>query len=348
MLFKNKKVLGLDIGSSTIKVAEVDVGKKVSTLRNFSLIPTPPAATSGGDIIDADLLSAAVKQAILELGANVKNVCAGLWGSSVIIKRISIPKMDESLISEQIRWEAEQYIPYDVNEVNLDFKVLNIDSGQTDTMEILLVAAIQDVVFSTAQIVNGAGYKCSILDVEGFALANCFEANYGVQSGEVVGLLNIGSSVTNFVIVEQGEVVFARDMPLGGLLYTNEIAKSLGVSMVEAEGMKLSFSTGHAAPEDVGAIIENTHSTLIDEIASNLEFFHNTSNLQVNQLYCTGGGSGVSGLKKALSQLAPCESLDPFSSVAVNSKAFSDQYIEQIRNFTAIALGLGMRTLGDA
>jgi type IV pilus assembly protein PilM len=348
MFFKSKKVLGLDIGSSTIKVAEIDVGRKVCTLQNFSLVPTPPSATSGGDVIDIELISTAVKQAIMEIGTKTKDICTGLWGSSVIVKRISIPKMDQSLIAEQIRWEAEQYIPYDVNEVNLDFKVLSIPSEQPDTMEVLLVAAIQNSIINTAEIVNLTGFKCSILDVEGFALANCFETNYGVSRDKVIGLLNVGSAVTNFVIVEKGEVVFARDIPLGGLLYTNEIAKSLGVSMVEAEGMKLSFSTGHAAPEEVGPIIENTHSAILDELSSNLEFFHNTSSVQVQQIFTTGGGSGAAGFNQALSQLIPAETFNPFNSIAVNPRNFSEQYIKQIRNFSAIAMGLGLRTLGDS
>ncbi len=347
MIFKTKKVLGLDIGSSTIKVAEVEVGKKVSVLRNFSLIPTPPAATAGGDIIDADLLSETIKQAVLELGAGHKNICTGLWGSSVIIKRISIPQMEESLIAEQIRWEAEQYIPYDINEVNLDFKVLDIESEQGDTMEILLVAAIQEVVFTTAELITSAGLNCSILDVEGFALANCFEANYGALGDQVVGLLNVGSAVTNFVILEKGEVVFCRDMPVGGLVYTNEIAKSLGVSMVEAEGMKLGFSTGHAVPEEVGAVIENTHSVILDDVASNLEFYHNTSSFQVGQFFVTGGGASVMGFKEALGQLVACDNFNPFMSLATDPKVFSDDYINQIHSFCAVAIGLAMRKVGD-
>ncbi|MCB0356041.1 MAG: type IV pilus assembly protein PilM [Bdellovibrionales bacterium] len=348
MLFKNKRVLGIDLGSSSIKVAEIDVGRRVSTLQNFSLVPTPPMATSGGDITDPGLLSEAVRQAINELGTKVKNAAVGLWGSSVIVKRISIPKMEESLIPEQIRWEAEQYIPYDINEVNLDYKILNLASGQADTMEILLIAAIQEVVYTVSDVVTGAGVTCSLLDVEGFALANCFEANYGVLQGQVVGLINVGSSVSNFVIVESGEVVFSRDIPIGGLIYTNEIAKSLDVSMAEAEGMKLGLSSGQAVPEEVSSIIENTHEVIIEEISGIIEFFHNTSSAQISKLYFTGGGSSTVGFKNAINQLLPSERLDPFLSIGVNPKVFSSEYVKQVRNFCSIAVGLGLRTLGDS
>ncbi|MCB9026159.1 MAG: type IV pilus assembly protein PilM [Bdellovibrionaceae bacterium] len=348
MLFKNKKVLGIDLGSSSIKIAEIDVGRKVSTLQNFSLVSTPPMATSGGDIIDVGLFSDAVRQAINELGSKVKHASTGLWGSSIIIKKISIPVMEESLIPEQIRWEAEQYIPYDINEVNLAFKVLKLNNRQSDTMDILLIAAVQQIVYTVSDIVNSAGINCSLLDVSGFALANCFEANYGVLSGQVIGIINMGSSVTNFVIIDSGEVVFCRDIPVGGLIYTNELAKSLSVTMSEAEGMKLGLSSGQAVPEEASSIIENTHSLVLEEIGSSIEFFQNTSNSQLSKLYFTGGGSLTQGFSSALRQLLPAERLDPFLSVGTNPKVFSDQYIEQIKNFSAIAIGLGLRTLGDS
>ncbi|MCB0390366.1 MAG: type IV pilus assembly protein PilM [Bdellovibrionales bacterium] len=347
MFFKNKRILGIDIGSSSIKIAEVDVSRKVNTLQNFSLVSTPPQATAGGDITDPGLLSDTIRQAVTELGTKVKSASSGLWGSSVIVKRISIPKMEESLIPEQIRWEAEQYIPYDLNEVNLDYKILNISSGQADTMEILLVAAIQEVVYTVSDIITGAGLNCEILDVEGFALANCFEANYGISRGQVVGLINVGSSVSNFVIIENGEVVFSRDMPLGGIIYTNEIAKTLGVSMAEAEGMKLGISSGQPVPDEVSAVIENTHDVLIEEISGNLEFYHNTSTSQIGKIYYTGGGSGTVGFGEALGKLVASEQLDPFLGLGINPKVFSRDYLRQIRNFCSVAIGLGLRQKGD-
>lgn len=348
MLFKNKKVLGIDLGSSSIKIAEIDVGRKVSTLQNFSLVSTPPSATSGSEIVDSALFSDAVRQAIAELNTKIKNAATGLWGSSVIIKRISIPNMEESLIPEQIRWEAEQYIPYDINEVNLDFKVLHLSSGQMDTMDILLIAAIHQAVYNVSDIITSAGVNCNILDVSGFALANCFEANYGVLHGQVVGIINVGSSVTNFVVIDSGEVVFCRDVPIGGLVYTNELAKSLGVTMSEAEGMKLGLTSGQAVPEEVTAIIDNTHTAVIEELANSIEFFHNTSNSQINKIYYTGGGSATVGFQQNLSQLLPSERMNPFLSIMTNPKVFSSDYVDQISNFAAIAVGLGLRTIGDS
>ena len=349
MLFKKKGLLGLDIGSSSIKIAEVIVGKKGHTLQNFGLIPTPPQATSGGDIVDANLLVETIRHLLTEIKTKNKNTVTGLWGASVIVKRISIPRMEEALIADQIRWEAEQYIPYDINEVHLDYKILKVTPSDSDTMDILLIAAVQEMIFNCAEIVTASGLTCVVLDVEGFALANCFEANYGVLHGELLGLLNIGSSVTNFVVVEDGEVIFCRDIPMGGLTYTNELAKSLGLSMTEAEGIKLAVGSGQAVPEEAGAVIESTHETVIEEINGSIEFFNNTnSGATLSRLFLTGGGSKTTGLFQAISQVLPCERFNPFQTVKASGRAFSEPYINQIRDYSAISMGLSLRTLGDS
>jgi len=346
---KGKGILGLDIGSSSIKIAELNVSKKATMLNAFGMIPTPPQATTGGDIIDAGLISETVRHLLDEINSKRKHVATGLWGASVIVKRITIPRMEESLIAEQIRWEAEQYIPYDINEVNLDHKVLALASAEGDNMDILLIAAVQEMIFNCAELVNATGLTCSVLDIEGFALANCFESNYGVLPGELVGLLNVGASVTNFVVLEQGEVVFCRDIPIGGLLYTNELAKSLGMSMTEAEGVKLAIGEGQPVPEEAGNIIQSSHAMIIEEISNSIEFFHNTSNgNMLSRLFLTGGGSKTIGFYQALAEILPCEQFNPFISIQANTNLFSLDYLEQVRDFAGIAIGLGLREVGDS
>ncbi len=347
--FNNKGLLGLDIGSSSIKIAEMSTSRKGFQLDAFGMIPTPPQATSGGDIVDPTLISEAVRMLLDEVKSKRKGIATGLWGASVIVKRISIPKMEESLIKEQIRWEAEQYIPYDINEVNLDYKILKLGSKESDTMDILLIAAMQQMIFNCAEIVSSAGMNCSVLDVEGFALANCFEVNYGVVDNQLMGLLNIGSSVTNFVVLEQGEVIFCRDIPIGGIIYTNELAKSLGMSLTEAEGIKLAMATGQAVPENSSNVIESTHDMFKEEIGNAIDFFHNTSGGQtIGKLHLTGGGSKTLGLYQALGNIIPCERLNPFQSIKANTKLFSQEYLAQIQDYCAISMGLGLRNKGDA
>lgn len=333
-----------------MKIAELDVGRGGATLNSFVMAPTPPHAVSGGDIMDTAALSTIVSSIVQELKTKRKMVCTGLWGSSVIVKKISIPKMDEKVVGEQIRWEAEQYIPFDINEVNLDYKILKSLSSNAETMDILIVAARSDQAGKYVEIVSGASLECAILDVGGFALANCFEINYGIQNKQIVALLNIGASVTNFVILDHGEVVFCRDISVGGLTYSSEIQKSLSVSPEEAESIKLSACSGQEAPEEVPQILRNSHEIVGDELQGSFDFFMNTNgNATISKCYITGGGARVPGLMDHLSQVLkiPCENFDPFAAIKYNAKNISTNYLAEVRDFASVALGLGLRKIGE-
>lgn len=350
MFFKSKKLIGLDIGTANIKMAEVDFSKKGSTLVNFAITPTPSKAINAGEIADPAALSEALKTTFAGLRTKRKNAAVGLWGTSVISKRIMIPQMDEKLVSGQIRWEAEQYIPFDINEVNIDFKILKSFQTNPENMDILLVAARQDIAFLYQDIVQSAGLNCSVIDVSGFALANCFLNNWGSQKGQTVALLNVGAAITNFVVIENGEVIFCRDIPVGGLTYTTEIQKGMGISAEEAEAMKISACTGQAAPEDVTRIIAASHEAIAEEVQSSLDFFVNTTpGLPVQQCLITGGASRTTGLVNFLSQHTKMgfQIFDPFRSVKVNDRVMTHDYTSEVRDFAAVALGLGMRSVGD-
>jgi type IV pilus assembly protein PilM len=350
MFFQSKKLIGLDIGTANIKMAEVDFSKKGSTLVNFAILPTPARAINAGEIADPAAISDALKVLLGNLGTKRKNTAVGLWGTSVISKRIVIPQMDEKLVSGQIRWEAEQYIPFDINEVNIDFKILKSFQSSPENMDILLVAARQDMAFLYQDIVQSAGLTCSVIDVSGFALANCFLNNWGSQKGQTVALLNVGAAITNFVVIENGEVIFCRDIPIGGLTYTTEIHKGMGISMEEAEAMKISACTGQAAPEDVTRIIAASHESLAEEVQSSLDFFVNTTpGLPVQQCLITGGASRTTGLINFLSQHTKMgfQIFDPFRSVKVNERVMTSDYTNEIRDFASVAMGLGMRAAGD-
>lgn len=350
MFFKPKKLIGLDIGTSTIKMAEVETRGKSATLTGFAMAATPPNSVSAGDVIDTESLAEAVRYLANGLKTKRSGICTALWGTSVIIKRISVPRMDEKLLEDQIRWEAEQYIPFDINEVNLEYKVLENVSDNPEAMELLLIAARQESVLRYAEIVMNAGFECEILDVGGFALANCFELNYGVLKKQVVALLNVGASVTNLVIVESGEVVFCRDIPVGGVTYSMELQKSLGISPDEAEVMKLSISRGEPAPDEAAGVLNVTHEMIAEEIQGSIDFFLNTtSSSEIAQCYLTGGCIKVAGLVEFLQKQIkiPCEIFDPFFNVNYNKNAFSPSYISEIKDYASIALGLGLRKIGD-
>jgi type IV pilus assembly protein PilM len=350
MFFKSKKVIGLDIGTSSIKIAEVDVSRSGVQLVSFGIAPTPPNCTGAGEISDTFALGRAIQSLVSEISSSRKNAATAIWGTAVIVKKITIPKMDKNLVQDQIRFEAEQYIPFDINNMSLSHMILHSDSS-ADTMDILLVAAQNEIVGQYSQTVEGAGLNLNILDVSGFALANTFEYNYGKFKGESIGVLNFGSTITNFVVIHNGEVIFCRDIPVGGANYTTEIHKVMGISTSESEALKLSAVSGQEVPDDVHSVISATNEFIAEEIRNSFDFLSATTNgLTLQRCYYSGGSSSTSGLMETVTRITgvKMQAFDPFLKVKTNPKKFSPEYLHQIGSFAAVVLGLATREIGDS
>ena len=255
-----------------------------------------------------------------------------------------MPKMDPKIVHEQLRWEAEQYIPFNIDESVFDFHI--ITSSSAETMDVLLVAARQEHIFRYFESVETADLKCSIVDVNGLALANCFEFNYGVVPG-TVALVNIGASVTNLVIIDSGSVVFSRDIPYGGQLYDTEISRDLGVGLQEAESLKIGMSFQQETPQEVMTAVGNINDTLAMEINNSFDFYKSSGATQsVSQIFTSGGVIRTPGLMQKIQETTgtSCTLLDPFLRVEVNPKKISAELKEQIRLFCPVAIGLGLRS----
>lgn len=346
-LFNKKKILALDVGAATIKIAELDFSRSHSTLLAFGVAPTPANSFAGGDILNPQAVADTIRALIAQIKTKRTHVATALSGTSVMVKKITIPRIDEKLIPEQIRWEAEQYIPYDINEVNLEYEILKSNTSP-ESMDLLLVAAIQGHVFKYAEAISLAGLNCTILDVSGFALANCFKTNYGEFEGQSVALLNLGATSTSMVVIDNKEVVFSRDIPVGGANFTVDLQKGLNVSQEEAEAIKLSIGKDKTAPAEAQDILNATSDVLTDEIKASFDFYLNSANAHtISRCFVTGGASRTVGLIERLSKVVPCEKLDPFFSVKTNPKSFSPSYIDQIRDLAAVVVGLGLRVPED-
>lgn len=349
MLFGSKKLLGLDIGTNSIKIAELEMTGNAATLVNFGFLPTPINAMAPEEIKDVYALGSAISSLISEMKTKRKSVCVGLSGTSVIIRKITMPKMEEKLLKEQIKFEAEQYIPFDINNISLTHVVLN-KMSQGSTMDVLLVAAQNEIITQYMSLIENANLKSSIMDVTGFALSNIFEYNYGKPVEQNIGIFNFGASVTNFVVISQGEVVFCRDILVGGANYTNEISKNLGISANEAEALKVSASTKKDVPEEVNMHIQITTDSIIEEIKNSLDLLNvSTNGISVSRFYYTGGASSTFGLIESLNKSTgvPFEHLNPFRKIQANSKKFSTAFVKQIGQFAAVSLGLGLRQVDD-
>lgn len=343
-----KKLIGLDIGSSTIKMAELEVKGGIPRLLSFNFLPTPQGSVGAGDISNI----AAVAETIQVLKQKTKTktnlVAIGMWGTSVIIKKIAMPRVEKKLIPQQIQWEAEQYIPFDPSEISLTYHILP-GPPNTETIDVLLVAAQNAIVSQFLNTITSAGLDIGVLDVGGFALANCFELNYGKAMGQTIALLNVGANVTNFVVVHNGDVIFSRDMPFGGSNYTLEIHKELGVTIPEAEALKLSAATGGDVPEQVQHILGTINATAVEEMRTSFDYFAaSVPGYTVGKCYFTGGSSSIPNLIIGISDSLNIsfEPLNPFLKVKP-PLGFNPEYMQQLAPYAAVAIGLALRQAGD-
>ena len=346
---KSKKVIGVDIGSSSIKIVEADSGSQSIDLLAFGIAPTPDGAVSNGEIVDPPAIAATVRGLIDDIGTKRKLLSTAMSGSAVMVRKITIPKIEKKFIRDQVRFEAEQNIPFDINQIVLSHHVLS-HSSSIDTMDVLLVAAQNVFISQIHQVCGLIGLECGVLDVAGFALANTFEANYGRLPG-TVGIFNFGASSTSFVVLLNGEVVFYRDIPVGGILYTSEIHKNLGLTLPEAESLKIAASTSRDVPDEVHSILSAMNEQTAEEVRNILEVLSASSNgLSLNRCFYSGGSAATPGLIDAASKAAGVkfEYFNPALRVKANSKKFSAQYLNQIAPFMSVSLGLSLRKVGDS
>lgn len=350
MFFKSTKVIGLDIGTSYIKLAEVDGSKKGASLVSFGIAPTPANSMNGrGEIQDPTLISGVLQNLVKEIKSKRKNVAVGVWGSGVMVKKITGPRLAPKDLQANLRFEAEQYIPFDINEINLDFAILNKNQS-AETMDYLLVAAQRKALFQIAEIVETSGLQCSVVDVSGFSLANMFHLSYGVKPGDVSAIINCGATFTNVVVVDGHDVMLCRDVPSGGNMITSEISKAMSVSFEEAEALKISFSTGQNSPQEVQEVVRSAAEDLVSQIQKAFEFYTAASGDSPIQRIFVSGGTSQLGLFREILQSAlgiPLEKFSPFVNVSYSSRVMSDQYIQQIAPYSAVAIGLALRKVGE-
>lgn len=350
MIFGSKQIVGLDLGSSSIKMVELKNTGRGFKMVNFGMSPLPEGLIDGGEILDPGALSQVIMALHKELGIKTKAVCTGMFGGAVIVKKISMPRIDPKLIGEQIQWEAEQYIPFDLSEVNLDYHLLN-RGGNAETMDILLVAAKHDYIIRYFEAIEVAGLRCAMIDVNGFALANCFEFNYGERRDETIALINIGAGVTNLVVVERGNVVFCRDIPIGGNVYNMEIARELGVSAQEAEELKIGHASNFDSPQELASIVTNTNDMICEEIKDSFSFYEQSnSGSPVESIFLSGGSCKMPQLAEAISGSTglPTQMFNPLQKIGFDRKNFSEQFLQEIVPFLPVVMGLGLRKLGDS
>ena len=241
MFGRSKAIVGLDIGSSAVKAIELKPSGKGFKVVAFGAEPLPPDSIVDGAIIDSTAVADAIRRLFDSRKAfKAKDVCASLSGNAVIVKKITLPVMTETELDESIYWEAEQYIPFDIQDVNLDYQILDAGTGPESrgSMDVLLVAAKREKIGDYTSVIAQAGRTPVVVDVDAFALQNAYEVNYGLEPGKVVVLLNAGASAINVNILQGDQSVFTRDISMGGNAYTEAVQKELDLPFDAAEQLK--------------------------------------------------------------------------------------------------------------
>ena len=348
--FGLKSMVGLDIGSSTVKAVEISMKGRGTDfeLTHLGVAKLPHEAIVQGAFLNSSAISDAIREAMENGKIKSKHTASAVCGHSVIVKKVSLPTMTRDELDEQIRWEAEQYIPFDVNEVNLDFQILDSE-GVEGQMDVLLVAAKKDLIDDYVQVITEAGLIPATIDVAAFAVENAFETNYDANPDEAVALVNIGAQVVNINIVLNGAPVFTRDITTAGNQYTEEIQKALTISFEEAERFKLggnrSDDSQEVVPEEVDQAMQSVTDTVIGEISRSLDFFSATAaDNRIERVLLSGGSSRVAGFENAFQERTglPVELLNPLSRMQSNSK-FDPEYLEELAPALGVSLGLAMR-----
>jgi type IV pilus assembly protein PilM len=349
---KAKSIIGLDIGSSSVKAVECAVKSKGIEMVRVGVAKLPPEAIVQGAFLNSAAVVSAIQEAVASAGIKTKHVATAVSGHSVIVKKISLPAMSREELDESIRWEAEQYIPFDINEVNLDFQIVE-GSEAEGQMDVLLVAAKKDLIDDYTQVIADAGLQPAVIDVAAFAVENAFHANYESAPDEVIALVNIGSQVVNINIVSRGAPAFTRDISTGGNAYTEEIQKALSVSWDEAERMKIGGSrheeSQDVVPQEVEDAIRQVTETVLGEISRSLDFFAATAaESRISRVFLSGGGSLVSGLEGAFQGKTnlPVARLNPLARI-VPAGSLDARMLEDIGPTLAVATGLSLRRTND-
>lgn len=341
-----KSLLGLDIGSNSVKAVELQGRPGNLSLLSMGCESLQPDSIVDGQIMELNNVSEAISHICQAHQMKADRVVAGVSGHSVIVKNIIVPQMSQEELEESIDWHAEEHIPFEIADVSLDYQV--VGSG-ADSLQVLMAACKRDRIANLKQAIQLAGKQPEIIDVDAFALQNCYEVNYEPAPHETVALLNIGASTMNINIVRGTDSVFTRDVSVGGNQYTGLLQKELGLTYEQAEAVKC----GAALPEGSEAraiepILETVSDILALEIQKTFDFYRATAeegNASVHKILVAGGGSKLAGLPEYLAERfeIAVERFDPFRRIKVDARRFDPDYLREIVPEMAIAVGLALR-----
>jgi type IV pilus assembly protein PilM len=350
MVFGKKHVVGLDIGSSAVKAVELTSQKGNYKVVSLGVEALPPETIVDGAIISKLPVADAINKIYSEQKIINKKVATSISGNSIIVKKIMVPPQGEEDLTESVRWEAEQYIPFDAADVNIDYQMLG-DAPSGENVNVLLVAAKKEKIADQTSVIVLAGKMPVIVDVDAFALQNAYEVNYEPTPHSIVALLNIGASMININVVKGQDSLFTRDISMGGNQYTDFLQREFNISYEDAEKLKRGIAIPSIAEQSVKNIINSVSELIALEIEKTLDFFKTTTTTnKIDRILVSGGSSQIPGLIEFLADKfeTPAERFDSFKKVSYDTRKYDSEFMNEISSSVAIALGLALRTAEDS
>ena len=341
-----RNLVGVDIGASSIKVVQLREARKRLTVVKYGVMPLPPQTIVDGHIMNRAAVIDGLSTIWNQQKIPQRDVAIGVYGQSVIVRKITVPMMTAAELAEQITWEAEQHIPFDIKVMNIDYEVLRRrpEAGQ---MDLLLVAAKKDEINDYASVVREARIKPTIVDINAFSVQNAFEFVHGLPDDQTIALLNVGAAVSSLNIVSRGISAFTREVTNAGNTVTEEIQRQMGVPFEQAEQMKIAAAQGAGVPNQVHQVIAQACDALAGEIQRSLDFYLATSGeAEIQRVYVCGGSAYLAPLISAIEKRArvPVMVLDPLANLAVDNRTVNEQDLRSRAAQMTVAVGLALRS----
>jgi type IV pilus assembly protein PilM len=349
MLFAKKNhLVGLDIGSKTVKLCDVLERKEGFILNKFGMITLPNGAIEDGVIKDPETVSEAICELFKVQKIREKNVAISIGGYSVIVKKIQLQNMTDAELQETIQYEAEQYIPFDINDVNLDFHILGESQVAANKLDVILVAAKKELVNEYANLIELSGLRPCVVDIDAFALQNIYEINYDTKE-DVVALIDIGASKTSLNIVKDGVSLFTRDVSLGCNQINLKISNKVVCSLEDAETIKLTGKSDKITPLEIAEIVTLVIGDWCLEIRRAIDFFYSTyPDDQIRKILISGGGANIKEFLHILASetASEVEVINPFGNFSID-KRLDPSFLKKVSPQAAICMGLAIRRIDD-
>ncbi len=343
---KSMRYVGLDIGSSSVKSVELTRKGSGYELQSIAMEPLAQDVVVDGAIMDATSVSNAISAIFTENKIKSNDVVTSVSGHAVIVKRIAVAAASEEEVGNAVQYEAQQYIPFDMADVSMDYQVLG-PAPTGNAMDVMLVAVKREKIQNLMHVLGLAGKTAAIVDIDAFALQNAYEANYDPAPEQMAALLNIGASIMNINIVRGGVPLFTRDVSVGGNQYTDTLQKELDLSYDDAEKLKQGQELPNVTAEARDTHIRSVSEILLLEIQKTFDFFRQTTSTDnIQAIYIGGGTAKIQGLADLLREefSIPVEILNPFKKVTINPSRFDQAFTADVGARMSVAVGLALRS----